>query len=49
MPRIDQIDTHGPDVVKIPELPWLEGALGGGFIRGGIYLLAGEPGTAARS
>jgi DNA repair protein RadA/Sms len=44
MPRIDDIDTRGPEKIQISDLPWLEHALDGGFIRGGVYLLAGEPG-----
>ncbi|HWP60837.1 MAG TPA: ATPase domain-containing protein [Candidatus Acidoferrales bacterium] len=44
MPKPDDIETKGPERIKVPDLPWLERALNGGFIRGGVYLLAGEPG-----
>ncbi|MEW6048501.1 MAG: ATPase domain-containing protein [Bacillota bacterium] len=44
MPRLVEIATKGPEKTPIPDLPWLERALGGGFTRGGVYLLAGEPG-----
>jgi len=44
MPKLDDITGTGPDLVDISSLPWLEKAISPGFIRGGIYLLAGEPG-----
>lgn len=44
MPRPNQISTQPTERVSLPSLPWLNDALGGGFVRGGIYLLAGEPG-----
>jgi DNA repair protein RadA/Sms len=44
MPKLDEIVGKGPDVIEIPSLPWLRKAIGDGFIRGGVYLLAGEPG-----
>jgi DNA repair protein RadA/Sms len=44
MPRLADIGGNGPDKIPVPELPWLDRALNGGFTRGGSYLLAGEPG-----
>jgi DNA repair protein RadA/Sms len=44
MPRLDEIGGKGPDIVRVPSLPWLERSVAPGLIRGGIYLLAGEPG-----
>jgi replicative DNA helicase len=46
MPRLNDITGKGPDTLDIgaPSLGWLKEAIGPGFIRGGIYLLAGEPG-----
>jgi DNA repair protein RadA/Sms len=44
MPKIDDITERGPDLIEVPSLPWLRKAITPGFIRGGVYLLAGEPG-----
>ncbi len=44
MPKIDDIAEKGPDLIEVPSLPWLGKAIEPGFIRGGVYLLAGEPG-----
>lgn len=44
MPKIDDIMETGPDLLEVPSLPWLGKAITPGFMRGGIYLLAGEPG-----
>lgn len=44
MPKIDDITEKGPGVIEVPSLPWLGKAVAPGFIRGGVYLLAGEPG-----
>lgn len=44
MPRLDEVETKGPERITVPDLPWLQRALNGGLIRGGVYLLAGEPG-----
>ncbi len=44
MPRLDQVGEKGPALVRVPSLPWLEQSVPPGLIRGGIYLLAGEPG-----
>ncbi len=44
MPRIDDIASKGPDVIELASLPWIGKAITPGFIRGGVYLVAGEPG-----
>ncbi len=44
MPRIDEISDRGRDLLEVSSLPWLGKAIAPGFIRGGVYLLAGEPG-----
>ncbi|HXH21424.1 MAG TPA: AAA family ATPase [Dehalococcoidia bacterium] len=44
MPRIQDIASKGPDLIEIPSIPWLARAINPGLIRGGVYLLAGEPG-----
>jgi DNA repair protein RadA/Sms len=44
MPRIDDIMSKGPDVIELASLSWLGKAITPGFIRGGVYLVAGEPG-----
>jgi len=44
MPKIDDITEKGPDLIEVPSLPWLVKAITPGFIRGGVYLVAGEPG-----
>lgn len=38
------ITRSGREALDIPGLPWLQEALRGGLVRGGIYLIAGEPG-----
>ena len=44
MPRPDDIQGKGQEYLRVSSLPWLEEAIGEGFVRGGTYLLAGEPG-----
>ena len=44
MPKIGEVQRSGREALDIPGLPWLQEALHGGLVRGGIYLLAGEPG-----
>ncbi|MDZ7336126.1 MAG: AAA family ATPase [candidate division KSB1 bacterium] len=44
MPKIDDITGKGHDVIELVSLSWLEKAITPGFIRGGVYLVAGEPG-----
>ena len=44
MPKFDDIISKGPDVIELASLPWLGKAIRPGLIRGGVYLLAGEPG-----
>jgi len=44
MPKIDDISENGHDLIEVPSLPWLGKAIAPGFIHGGVYLLAGEPG-----
>lgn len=44
MPRIDEISDRGRDLLEVSSLPWLVKAVAPGLIRGGVYLLAGEPG-----
>ncbi|HWP02775.1 MAG TPA: ATPase domain-containing protein [Gemmatimonadaceae bacterium] len=44
MPKIDDVSDKGSDTLPVPSLKWLDNAISPGFIRGGIYLLAGEPG-----
>ena len=44
MPKLDDVTGKEPDLVEISSLPWLKRAISPGFIHGGIYLLAGEPG-----
>ncbi|MGQ9723108.1 MAG: ATPase domain-containing protein [Candidatus Jordarchaeum sp.] len=44
MPKIGDIEDKGKKGLDIPHLPWLKKAIGSEFIKGGIYLLAGEPG-----
>ena len=44
MPRIEDIAEKGPDSIEVPSLPWLGKAISPGLIRGGVYLVAGEPG-----
>ncbi|CEK14056.1 ATPase domain-containing protein [Chthonomonas calidirosea] len=44
MPRIEDIAEKGHELIPVPSLPWLGRAIAPGFTRGGVYLLAGEPG-----
>jgi len=44
MPKISDIEDKGKKGLDIPHLPWLKKAIGSEFMKGGIYLLAGEPG-----
>lgn len=44
MPRLDDITSKSHDYLEVAGLPWIREAVGPGFIRGGVYLLAGEPG-----
>lgn len=44
MPRIGDITDRAQDLLRPNSLPWLTEAVGGGFVPGGAYLLAGEPG-----
>jgi len=44
MPRLDDITSKSHDYLEVVGLPWIREAVGAGFIRGGVYLLAGEPG-----
>jgi DNA repair protein RadA/Sms len=44
MPRPDEISGKSQEYLPVPSLPWLNEAVGEGFVRGGVYLLAGEPG-----
>lgn len=44
MPKISDIVDNGKKGLDIPNLPWLKKAIVSEFIKGGIYLLAGEPG-----
>jgi DNA repair protein RadA/Sms len=44
MPKISDIEDKGKKGLDIPNLPWLKKSIGSDLIKGGIYLLAGEPG-----
>ncbi|MCL5986084.1 MAG: AAA family ATPase [Actinobacteria bacterium] len=44
MPRIFEIEDKSSEGLNISGLPWLKKAIGSDIIKGGIYLLAGEPG-----
>jgi DNA repair protein RadA/Sms len=44
MPRPGDIAVKSHEFLDLPSLPWLREAVGEGFVRGGVYLLAGEPG-----
>jgi len=44
LPKIEEIFDKGPDQIRLRGMSWLEGAVSPGLIRGGTYLLAGEPG-----
>jgi hypothetical protein len=38
MPRIGEVQRTGREAREMPGLPWLQEALHGGLVRGGIYL-----------
>jgi len=44
MPKIGEVHRGGRETLDVPGLPWLQEALRGGLTKGGIYLIAGEPG-----
>jgi DNA repair protein RadA/Sms len=44
MPRVGEIHRGGRESLDVPGLPWLQEVLRGGLVKGGIYLIAGEPG-----
>lgn len=44
MPKLGEIERKGPQFIEVPSLPWLNRALNGGFVRGAVYLLAGDAG-----
>jgi len=44
MPKLHEIEDKGKSGLDISDLPWLNKAIKGDLIKGGIYLLAGEPG-----
>ena len=44
MPRVDEIEERGKKGLDISGLPWLKKGINSDLIKGGIYLLAGEPG-----
>jgi len=44
MPKISDIEDKGKRGLDISGLSWLKKAIGSDLIKGGIYLLAGEPG-----
>ncbi len=44
MPRLGEIEKKGSQFIEVPSLPWLNKALNGGFVRGAVYLLAGDAG-----
>jgi DNA repair protein RadA/Sms len=44
MPKVGEIHRGGRESLDVPGLPWLQEALRGGLVKGGIYLIAGEPG-----
>ena len=44
MPKIGEIEEKDKEGLDIISLPWLKKAIGSVLIKGGIYLLAGEPG-----
>src|SRR5437773_678680 len=44
MPKISEVHRGGRETLDVPGLPWLQEALKGGLTKGGIYLIAGEPG-----
>lgn len=44
MPKLIDIEDKDKKGLDVTNLPWLKKAIGSDFIKGGIYLLAGEPG-----
>ncbi len=44
MPKISDIEDKGKKGFEIPYLSWLKKSISSDLIKGGIYLLAGEPG-----
>lgn len=44
MPKLGEIERKGSQFVEVPSLSWLNKALNGGFVRGAVYLLAGDAG-----
>ena len=44
MPKLNEVSGESQEYLGISSLSWLNDAVGGGFVRGGRYLLAGEPG-----
>jgi predicted ATP-dependent serine protease len=44
MPRPGDISGKSQEYLSVPSLPRLTEAIGEGFVRGGVYLFAGEPG-----
>jgi DNA repair protein RadA/Sms len=44
MPKIGDVEDKGKEGLDISRLPWLQKAINSDLIKGGIYLLAGEPG-----
>jgi len=44
MPKLGEIERKGSQFIEVPALPWLNKTLNGGFVRGAVYLLAGDAG-----
>jgi DNA repair protein RadA/Sms len=44
MPKIGEVQRSGKETLDLPGLSRLQEALHGGLVRGGVYLIAGEPG-----
>jgi len=44
MPKIGDVEDKGKKGLEISGLPWFKKAISSDLIKGGIYLLAGEPG-----
>ena len=44
MPKISELEDKGREGLCLSHLPWLTRAIGSYLIKGGLYLLAGEPG-----
>jgi DNA repair protein RadA/Sms len=45
MPKPGASPALHHEFLGVPRLPWLSQALGGGLVRGGVYLISGEPGV----